>query len=433
MKWKKSACEITARPYSVEDARQLIDNRDIYIWGAGLKGRGFKNALERNGFTVTAFIDKSKMLQNSIYQGVTVISPEAFFARPDYSTNCFVFSATVDKKNKQIFEECKKHGLIKQKNFINIQEFCPFYPSIEISGICNLRCISCPRGNPEWKEKYLPCGFMSADVYRNVIQKLIEEIPFLYLVDLYIWGEPLLNPDLPEIISINHKFGVSSGISSNLNAGLHLEDVIKAKPAQIRVSVSGAEPETYEKTHTGGRWGILQENILKLSEYIKKYSPETLVEIYFHANLQNKESYTKIRDFCDQFGFRVMPSIHMIFPPYVLDYLKGKELPENAKEASKLMLVDLDNMIDLAVKEKNKSCLLKRCIPTINWNRAVLACCNMLPYVIAEDYLKTNLEEIIQSRNQSEMCRECQNYALHRYFNPLRYADIINKIYPPSR
>ena len=68
---------------------------------------------------------------------------------------------------------------------------------------------------------------------------------------MYIWGEPLLNPELPEIIKINKNLGIASGISSNLNAGKHLEDVIKASPAQIRVSVSGYGEKYYEITHKG--------------------------------------------------------------------------------------------------------------------------------------------------------------------------------------
>lgn len=36
--------------YTVQDAQKLIAGRDIYLWGAGQKGRGFLQALNRNGF-----------------------------------------------------------------------------------------------------------------------------------------------------------------------------------------------------------------------------------------------------------------------------------------------------------------------------------------------------------------------------------------------
>lgn len=274
---------------------------------------------------------------------------------------------------------------------------------------------------------------MTAADYLPVIKKLVKEIPFLYLVDLYMWGEPLLNPDLSKIIEINNSLGISSGISSNFNMAKNLEAVIKAGPAQIRISISGSEPETYEITHSGGKWANVERNIPKLAEYIQKYSPQTLVEVYFHANRQNKNSYKKVFEICSKYGFRIAPSIHMIFPAYVLDYLKnGKKLSGNADKAANLMLVDLDKMIAVAQAEKEKGCLLKRCVPCINWNRSVFACCNMLPYEIFPDYLSVSLEEVIQGRNHAELCKECQKYALHRYFNPLHYADIVQKLYPPG-
>ena len=43
--------------------------------------------------------------------------------------------------------------------------------------------------------------YMSASDYKKVITKMVSEIPFLYLVDLYVFGEPLLNKELPEIMS----------------------------------------------------------------------------------------------------------------------------------------------------------------------------------------------------------------------------------------
>lgn len=273
---------------------------------------------------------------------------------------------------------------------------------------------------------------MTVENYQKVICKLILEMAFLYLVDLYIWGEPLLNPNLPEIIRINSSLGIASGISSNLNAGKNLEEVIKAGPAQIRVSLSGYGPKHYEVTHPGGNWAVLKENLIRLSEYIKKYDTKTIVEVYYHANKSNCEEYPQAVEFCTELGFRVAPSIHMVFPNFAMQYLEGKTLDDKNRKAVDLMIVSFDQMLEQAKKEQQKTCLLKRCLPVINWDMKVLVCCNMLPdAVLVPNYLDTSLEQIIELRNESPVCEKCQKYSLHRYFQPLLYTDIVNKKFPP--
>ncbi len=191
-----SLCHANYPVYTAKDASDLFKGRELYIWGAGQKGRGFRLALERNGFTVKAFLDSAPLLIGTEYQGIPILDPEIMLNNPATLKKSFILTASVDKKNKEMFALCQKVGLTKGEDFTNIQELSPFYPCVEISGVCNLRCISCPRGNAALPPQ--KGGFMTAADYSKVINKLIKEIPFLYLVDLYIWSEPLLNPELPE-------------------------------------------------------------------------------------------------------------------------------------------------------------------------------------------------------------------------------------------
>jgi MoaA/NifB/PqqE/SkfB family radical SAM enzyme len=419
-------CYANYHVYTAKDASDLFKGRDVYIWGAGQKGRGFRLALERNGFKIKAFLDSSPLLIGTEYQGIPVLDPKIILNDQTILKNSFIFTASVDRKNKEMFELCQNIGLTKGKDFINIQELSPFYPTVEVSGVCNLRCIACPRGNSAHPPR--KGGFMTAADYSKIIDKLIREIPFLYLVDLYIWGEPLLNCELPEIIKINTHLGIASGISSNLNAGKHIDAVIKASPAQIRVSISGYGGKNYEITHKGGHWANIYKNLLLLSEYIKKYRTKTIVEVYFHANKNNLSEYKNVSELCTSLGYRIHPSISMIFPDYAMDYVEGKELCEEAQKAKDLMLVSIDEMIDNAKQERKKSCLLKRIIPVINWDMSVQPCCNYSYRKLADNYLEISLTDIINLRNTHPLCIKCQKYSLHRYFNPEYYSDYVNEL-----
>ncbi|BBE30620.1 hypothetical protein OSSY52_07610 [Tepiditoga spiralis] len=425
MSKQHSKVHVNYHIYTVKDAKEMFKNRDIYIWGAGQKGRGFLKALQRNGFNVKAFLDSSPLLIGTTYENIPILNPIDVLENKKLLNNAYILTASVDKKNKEMFKICESYDLKKGQDFINIQKFTPYYPVIEISGACNLKCISCPRGDS--RNRFKKNGFMSIENYKKVIKKLIKEMPFLYLVDLYIWGEPLLNPDLSKIIKINNEYGIASGISTNLNYEKHLEKVIKSKPPQIRVSVSGYGPEHYEITHTGGKWDVFYNNLLKLHDYIEKYKTNTIVEVYFHVNKVNIAEYIKVKELCDNLGFRINLTISRVFHDYALEYVETGKLPENAKKGAELMLVSLDEMLEDAKREKEKDCLLKRIVPVINWDLSVMACCDYIYRKLEDNYLETSFEEIIKLREEHTLCKTCQKYALHRYSNPLYYTKFVEK------
>ncbi|KLO22555.1 hypothetical protein X275_05745 [Marinitoga sp. 1197] len=92
------------------------------------------------------------------------------------------------------------------------------------------------------------------------------------------------------------------------------------------------------------------------------------------------------------------------------------------------MLVSLDDMLKNAKKEKDKNCLLKRIVPVINWDLSVMQCCNYTYRKLADNYLDITFEEVIKLRENHPLCKTCQKYGLHRYFNPLYYSDYIDNL-----
>ena len=118
----------------------------------------------------------------------------------------------------------------------------------------------------------------------------------------------------------------------------------------------------------------------------------------------------------------------MIFPDYALEYIENKELCKEANLAKNLMIISLDEMLESAKRENNKTCLLKRILPVVGWDMSVLACCNYSYNKISDNFLQTSIDDIINIRNSCSLCLKCQKYSLHRYFNPGYYADYVNKL-----
>ena len=99
---------------------------------------------------------------------------------------------------------------------------------VEITNVCNLACSFCP-GTTR------PRRFMTAAEFRNLAGKLQVHTDYLYL---HVMGEPLLHPDLAEILSIACGLGFRVCLTTNGTLLPRAADVLLAAPALHKVSVS---------------------------------------------------------------------------------------------------------------------------------------------------------------------------------------------------
>jgi len=422
-----SKCDATRyKIYSIEDAKRLFRGRDVYIWGAGQKGRGFLLALRRCGFEAKGFLDSNPQMVGTEYMGVRVYHPDQTLKVPDAGEKVFVLTATVDLKNKEIFATLEQeYGFVRGRSFENIQALSPLYPTIEVTGLCNLRCSSCPRSDASMLENG---KFMSYANYERVIHKLVREIPFVYLVDLYMWGEPLLNPEIADVIRLNNSLGIASGLSTNLNNVRNLEAAMEAYPAQIRVSLSGMSKETYEVTHTGGKWDQVSKNMEFLSKVNEKFGNRTIVELYFHLYQHNLHEVPAIVELCKRYNFRFHPSLAILLHDFPLAYLETGRLPESAQAAKDRLLIDLDTLIDDCEKQTDRNCILTRVAPVINWDMSVMPCCTFAYTGIARSYLEISLADLLDRRTYSSTCASCQKHALHRWNDQGYYSGYVQNV-----
>ena len=99
---------------------------------------------------------------------------------------------------------------------------------IEITNICNLKCKFCPDTNRK-KE------FMSVENFEQVIKKIHRHTN---LVCLHVKGEPLLHPDLNELLKILEKYNLKTNITTNgtlINKNI---DILKKSEAVRQINFS---------------------------------------------------------------------------------------------------------------------------------------------------------------------------------------------------
>lgn len=99
---------------------------------------------------------------------------------------------------------------------------------IEITNVCNLNCSFCP-GTKRSKR------FMSAAEFRTIAEKIRPHTGYIYL---HIMGEPLLHPELKEILDISGELGFRSNITTNGTLIGSCRDILLNAPDLRKVSVS---------------------------------------------------------------------------------------------------------------------------------------------------------------------------------------------------
>ena len=395
---------------SIDRMRQFCADKRVFVWGAMIVGQGVCRALERMDVPVEAFLDSSPELQRRKALGYRILRPDSVFAK--VRAGEAVIIAASGHCDLEIGGLCEAAGLKKDRDFVLCRDVNNIDPSIDVAGRCNLRCISCPRGNEAEQPRG---GFMTAATYRQVLAKLLREIPMLGSVQLYTWGEPLLNAELPEIIAATRAAHVLSAISSNLNYGKHLEDVIAAKPGWFKVSCSGWG-DNYELTHTGGRWNVFLANLRKLAELRNRMHPEMQITVNYHLYKHNVGSdYRRMEALCEELSLIFRPSPAYLYPAdAIMDYVDGKELSENARRTIPMLLMGLEEGLGKARARAALPCPEDRCFP-IDWNCAVRACGVFFRPFISENFLAEPLDDILARKRTSRLCAECKRRGIHQF------------------
>lgn len=395
------------RKFTITEFTDLIKGKKFYLYGAGKRGQMWYRCLTHRGFKIEGYIDK-KVVGDNIYK------PD-FLAKLSSLDDVFICISTIDMHVKAIAEILQEKGFERNKNFISASQLTLSYPTIEVSGICNLRCMSCNLGSPLKGRKG---GVMSLAMYSQILEKMTKEYPILPFVSLFLWGDPLLNPELPEIIQKSRELGVSVDVSTNLNYDKYLEKVIAAAPAFLAIPCSGIG-KNYELTHTGGKWEIFERNLLRVREYIDKHKVDTHVQISYHLYKHNLgDDYDYVNNLVTELGFAFQPVIANLFPERIFEYVAyGHEIPKNMRKVSEMMLYSVEEQIKYS-KEGVFKDICTKVFPTVRWDGSVVACYNMEGGKIADNYLDVSIEELKRRQESSQMCTDCKKFNMQQLFFP---------------
>ena len=299
---------------------------------------------------------------------------------------------------------------------IERQQHCmPFFLSVEVSNFCNLHCPECPVGI----RKTTKTDAKTVDF--ELFKKLIDEVkPTLQHLILYFQGEPLLNKQLPDLISYAHEAKIFTSTSTNaqLLNKYNAKLLVMSGLDKLIISMDGSTQETYQQYRIGGRLDKVVEGINQIvfwKNELKSITP--MVEIQFLVLKTNEHQMDEMRRLAKK-----LKADRMSFKTAQLyDFENGNPLLTSKKRYARYKKAKNGKYI-IKGKQANR-CLRLWSGGVVNAHGEVLPCCfdkeskysfgniSESGYSACRKNEKASgfRESILQNRKQFEICRNCTN------------------------
>lgn len=164
----------------------------------------------------------------------------------------------------------------------------PVKLTVEATNVCNLRCPACFTGAGEMGRKR---SMIEMELYR----KLLDELgPYLFELELYNWGEPLLNKNVFTMIEEASQAGISTTVSTNFSIPFddaRAERLVASGLSLLGVSIDGATQESYEQYRVGGDLEKVLDNckrVLEAKRRLGSVSPHMVWEYHVFPHNQHE-------------------------------------------------------------------------------------------------------------------------------------------------
>jgi radical SAM protein with 4Fe4S-binding SPASM domain len=157
----------------------------------------------------------------------------------------------------------------------------PEVVAIESTNFCNLKCIMCPRGEPDVMERAV--GHMKTDLFEKILDQLVF---FEDPCRLHWFGEPLMNPKIFEQIAIAKRRVPNLAISTNATL-LHEENSARLLDSgldTLMVAIDGATADVYESIRKSPTFTFEEvtgntERFLEMKRRLGRHKPRVILSI----------------------------------------------------------------------------------------------------------------------------------------------------------
>ena len=184
---------------------------------------------------------------------------------------------------------------------------------------------------------------LSLEDYKTIIDKVSD---YLLKIVLYDEGEPLLHPNIPEMIAHAASKNIATVISTNLAMELsddRLKDLLNSGLSHLIIAFDGFTQEIYSKYRIGGELSVVKDNLERLMS-MKGNKP--LVELQFIRFGYNNFQFEDVRKYSESLGIERFPSFDSIWHPDLKEK-RDKSIWQKPDKRRKLGCFDIYSVLDV--------------------------------------------------------------------------------------
>ena len=244
----------------------------------------------------------------------------------------------------------------------------PILLTVDPTNICNLHCPLCPTGKGEFGR---PKGMMKLGEFKGIIDQIGD---YLYEVNLYNWGEPLLNKEVFSMVSYAHEHNIFTCISTNLTylPEENAEALVRSELDHLIVCIDGLDSQTYSKYRVGGDFEQVIENLKRLVDLKRRLrSRFPFIDFLFLCFKHNQHKVDKVERFAKALGADGVTIKRGGLIATELDINPAT----NMENLNWVVRESLPQISDEGMLSGKKSCDFLWYTLIINWDGGVSPCC----------------------------------------------------------
>jgi len=159
---------------------------------------------------------------------------------------------------------------------------------VEPTNNCNLKCVMCPHDKMIRRK-----GYMGIELYKELIK---NNYRFMLNLNLFFMGEPLLHPQIAEMICYARNFKIRTSIFTNatLMDEEKCRQLLSSGVNSITISFEGLEGR-YESIRKNSNYNKVIDNIsriVSIKRFLKRKSTQLIIKfINFNFNHQEVKKF----------------------------------------------------------------------------------------------------------------------------------------------
>ena len=283
----------------------------------------------------------------------------------------------------------------------------PVAVSVELTNHCNLHCPECPTGSGTLTRGK---GFMDPELFKKIV---CESGPYLYYLNLYFQGEPMLHPGFFSFIALAGRIRTIVSTNGHFLTPENSQRLALSGLYKLIVSLDGMDQSSYSSYRAGGDLEKVLEGIRNVSSAIKSNTSPLKLEIQYLVNNKNENGIEQGRKFARD----INASFRLKSMQVAAMERAGEWMPANER---------FRRYEKINGNYSVKSSLPDRCLrlvlnPVITWDGKVIPCCfdKDARYVmgnVADESFRSIWhgalysdfrKRVLTGRSKTDICRNC--------------------------